>query len=268
MKKCSPAKIRNELYLFIIYFLTGCSILASFSQFISLSNKFGAFNIGELILIMFNDSYTGCFAFTFLYFFIVVLLLPVEQNIYYKIIRYGNRIEYFIEKQKIILINLIVYITVIVIFSILIGAVNSNLDIYISQSTQKFSELYLQGKFESDNLIIEILKIIFSKFLLLYFFASIHLFLSNFKIPLSISFCINTSIMVIMIAMFLGYFGDFGIRMSLFSLSGSIYPFGFGFFQRILILILIDITFFIINLKIFQIKDIILPKGNKQYQNE
>lgn len=266
MKKCDLSK--KDIYILCIYFLTGCSILASFAQWTGFTNNFGNFNVGELVLVMFNDSYTGCFVFTFLFFFIITLFMPREQNIYFKIVRYKNKRAYFMQKQRLILKNLTIYISIIITFSIIIGFVNAKFSLTISSSLQKFSEMYFEGNFESNNLIVEIIKATVGKFLLLYFFALVYLLLSNFKISVSISLCINTCIMVAMTASFLGGFGSFWNSISLFSLAGSIYSFGISFFNRILILLAIDILLFIINFKVFLAKDITLPKGNKQYQNE
>lgn len=83
MKKFKDLENKNEIYISFIYLLVACAILANFSQLIVLKYKFGNFNFGEMILIMFNDSYTGYFTFPFLLGFVLMIQSPVEQNIFF-----------------------------------------------------------------------------------------------------------------------------------------------------------------------------------------
>ncbi|HFR3939708.1 TPA: hypothetical protein ACHVI1_002187, partial [Streptococcus suis] len=66
----------------------------------------------------------------------------------------------------------------------------------------------------------------------------------------------------------LGFFGELIKPFSLFSIAGSVYGHGIGFIPRVVMLILIDTFLLVLNFKIFGNKDIMLPKGSKQYQNE
>lgn len=92
MKKFKELKNKEDFYIGFIYLLVAFAILANFSQLIVLKYKFGNFHFGELILIMFNDSYTGYFAFPFLLAFIMMLQSPVEQNIFFVLSR-GIQVE-------------------------------------------------------------------------------------------------------------------------------------------------------------------------------
>ena len=93
MKKYKDLKNKSEIYIIFIYLLVAGSILASFSQLISFKYKYGNFNFGEMILIMFNDSYTGYFTFPFLLGFVLMIQSPVEQNIFFTLTRYLSLIH-------------------------------------------------------------------------------------------------------------------------------------------------------------------------------
>lgn len=164
--------------------------------------------------------------------------------------------------------SVLCYVISICIFSIIVGIGNTNLDISMSTAIKQFSEIYLFGDFETNMLIFEILKIIVLQGLLLYFFSLVHSFLVQFRISQSVVFVIYTGILIIMAGMTLGFFGEIIKPFSLFSIAGSVYGYGMKFICRLGILVLIDILLLLLNFKVFENKDIMLPKGNKQYQNE
>ena len=66
----------------------------------------------------------------------------------------------------------------------------------------------------------------------------------------------------------LGFLGEHLRPFSLFSISGSVYGYGINFISRCGILVFVDAMLLLLNFKIFENKDITLPKGSKQYQNE
>ncbi|HEM4335276.1 hypothetical protein QE612_06920 [Streptococcus suis] len=268
MKKFRDIKNKNEIYIGFIYLLVACAVLANFSQLIVLKYKFGNFNFGEMIIVMFNDSYTGYFTFPFLLGFILMLQSPVEQNIYFTLTRFSSRYKFYKNKHLKVIRTVISYIFSICIFSLITGIGNADFGLRISMATQKFSEIYLLGNFESDFLILEILKIVILQSLLLYFFALLHAFLTQFRISQSIVFVIYTGILIFMAGITLGFFGELIKPFSLFSIAGSVYGHGIGFIPRVVMLILIDTFLLVLNFKIFGNKDIMLPKGSKQYQNE
>ena len=244
------------------------SILASFSQLISFKYKYGNFNFGEMILIMFNDSYTGYFTFPFLLGFILMLQSPVEQNIFFTLTRYTNRKEFYKVKHTKVIKSLLAYVGCICLFCLIVGIGSSNFGFNISQTTKEFANIYLLGNFETNNLILEIFKLVILEALLLYFFALVHGFLIQFRIPQALVFVIYTSLLIIAAGMSLGFFGDVIKDFSLFSLASSINGRGIKFIYRLGVLTGIDLILLILNFKIFENKDINLPKGSKQYQNE
>lgn len=268
MKRFKELKNKEELYISFILLLVAGAILANFSQMILLKYKFGNFNFGEMILIMLNDSYTGYFTFPFLLGFILTIQSPIEQNIFFIITRYSNRNEFYKIKHLKVLKSVMYYIISICTFSLLVGIGNSNFDISISRATQKFSEIYLFGNFETNVLIFEIIKILILQVLLLYFFSLTHALLTQFRISQSAVFVIYTGILIIMAGMTLGFFGETCKAISLFSISSSVYPYDINFIGRFGILLFIDMVLVLLNFKIFEKKDINLPKGSKQYQNE
>lgn len=268
MKKFKRLKNKEDFYIGFIYLLVACAILANFSQLIVLKYKFGNFNFGEMILIMFNDSYTGYFTFPFLLGFVLMIQSPVEQNIFFTLTRYSNRKEFYKNKHFKVIKSVVYYVLSICVFSIIVGIGNADLDMSISTTTKKFSEIYLFGNFETNVLILEIIKIIVLQSLLLYFFSLLHAFLTQFRISQSIVFVIYTSIMIIMAGTTLGFLGEQIKPFSLFSIAGSVYGCDINFFGRFGILAFIDAMLILLNFKIFENKDIMLPKGSKQYQNE
>lgn len=268
MKKYKDLKNKSEIYIIFLYLLVTGSILASFSQLISFKYRDGNFNFGEIILIMFNDSYTGYFTFPFLLGFILMLQSPVEQNIFFTLTRYTNRKEFYKVKHTKVIKSLLAYVACICLFCLLVGIGSSNFGFSISQAGKEFANLYLLGNFETNNLILEIFKLVILETLLLYFFALVHAFLIQFRIPQALVFVIYTSLLIIAAGMSLGFFGDVIKDFSLFSLASSINGRGIKFIYRLGVLTGIDLILLILNFKIFENKDINLPKGSKQYQNE
>lgn len=268
MKKYKDLKNKSEIYIIFLYLLVTGSILASFSQLISFKYRSGNFNFGEIILIMFNDSYTGYFTFPFLLGFILMLQSPVEQNIFFTLTRYTNRKEFYKVKHTKVIKSLLAYVACICLFCLLVGIGSSNFGFSISQAGKEFANLYLLGNFETNNLILEIFKLVILETLLLYFFALVHAFLIQFRIPQALVFVIYTSLLIIAAGMSLGFFGDVIKDFSLFSLASSINGRGIKFIYRLGVLTGIDLILLILNFKIFENKDINLPKGSKQYQNE
>lgn len=268
MKKYKGLRNKKDIYISFIYLLLACAILASFSQLTSLAYRYGNFNFGELIIIMFNDSYTGYFTFPFLLGFILIIESPVEQNIMFTLTRYPSRKLYYKEKHLKIMRSVLSYIAIICLFCIIIGIYNSNFSNNISMATRSFANIYLFEDIETDNLIFEIVKIIILQSLLFYFFSLVHTLLTQFKISQSMVFIIYTGIQIIMAGISLGFMGERIKPFSLFSISSSVYGYGLMFIHRLLILITIDFLLLIINFKIFEHKDIVLAKGSKQYQNE
>lgn len=268
MKKYKDLKNKSEIYIIFLYLLVTGSILASFSQLISFKYRYGNFNFGEIILIMFNDSYTGYFTFPFLLGFILMLQSPVEQNIFFTLTRYTNRKEFYKVKHTKVIKSLLAYVACICLFCLLVGIGSSNFGLNISQATKEFAKIYLLGNFETNNIILEIFKLVILEALLLYFFALVHAFLIQFRIPQALVFVIYTSLLIIAAGMSLGFFGDVIKDFSLFSLASSINGRGIKFIYRLGVLTGIDLILLILNFKIFENKDINLPKGSKQYQNE
>ncbi|MBZ2385746.1 hypothetical protein K8P03_00195 [Anaerococcus murdochii] len=268
MKKYKDLKNKSEIYIIFLYLLVTGSILASFSQLISFKYRSGNFNFGEIILIMFNDSYTGYFTFPFLLGFILMLQSPVEQNIFFTLTRYTNRKEFYKVKHTKVIKSLLAYVACICLFCLIVGIGSSKFGFNISQTTKEFANIYLLGNFETNNLILEIFKLVSLEALLLYFFALVHGFLIQFRIPQALVFVIYTSLLIIAAGMSLGFFGDEIKDFSLFSLASSINGRGIKFIYRLGVLTGIDLILLILNFKIFENKDINLPKGSKEYQNE
>lgn len=268
MKKYKFLKNKSNIYIIFIYLLVAGSILASFSQLIDFKYKYGNFNFGEMILLMFNDSYTGYFTFPFLLGFILMIQSPVEQNIFFTITRYTNRKEFYKNKHKKVIKSILAYVACICLFCLIVGIGSSNLGFNISQATKEFAQIYLLGDFETNNLILEIFKLVILQALLLYFFSLVHALLIQFRISQALVFVIYTGILIIAAGMSLGFFGDVIKDFSLYSLASSINGPGIKFIYRLLVLACIDLLLLILNFKIFENKDINLPKGSKQYQNE
>ena len=265
MKKYKDLK---TFYIIFIYLLVAGSIFASFSQLISFKYKYGNFNFGEMILIMFNDSYTGYFTFPFLLGFVLMIQSPVEQNIFFTLTRYTNRKEFYKNKHTKVIKSLLAYVGCICLFCLIVGIGSSNFGLSISQATKEFAKIYLLGNFETNNIILEISKLVILEALLQYFFALVHGFLIQFMIPQALVFVVYTGILIIAAGMSLGFFGDVIKDFSLFSLASSINGRGIKFIYRLGVLTGIDLILLILNFKIFENKDISLPKGSKQYQNE
>ena len=265
MKKYKDLK---TFYIIFIYLLVAGSILASFSQLISFKYRYGNFNFGEIILIMFNDSYTGYFTFPFLLGFILMLQSPVEQNIFFTLTRYTNRKEFYKVKHTKVIKSLLAYVACICLFCLIVGIGSSNFGFNISQATKEFAKIYLLGNFETNNIILEIFKLVILLALLLYFFSLVHALLIQFRISQSLVFVIYTGILIIAAGMSFGFFGDVIKDFSLFSLASSINGRGIKFIYRLGVLTGIDLILLILNFKIFENKDINLPKGSKEYQNE
>lgn len=268
MKKYNTTSQKRDIYLGIICLLAGCSILASLSQLIPLKHLYGDFNHGELLLIMLNDSYTGYFTFPFLLSFFLMVLTPKEQNIFFLLTRYRSRREYIRARHSSVIKNVLFYFGSICLFSIIAGIGSSKFGIGISDATKEYAKIYLLGEFTSNNLIWEIVKIITLQGLLLYFFTMVHLVLNQLNISQVIVFIIYAIVLFLNAGAALGFFGNMLEPFSVFSLAGSIYKYGLGFWLRVLILSAVDMLLLILYFGIFEKKDIVMPKGSKEYQNE
>lgn len=268
MKKYKNLKNKSEIYIIFIYLLVAGSILVNFTQLITFKYKYGNFNFGELILLMFNDSYTGYFTFPFLLGFILMIQSPVEKNIFFTLTRYTNRKEFYKDKHTKVIKSLLAYVDWICLFCLIVGLESSNFGLNISQPTKEFAKIYLLGNFETNNLILELFKLIILQALLLYFFSLVHALLIQFRLSQALVFVLYTSILIIAAGMNLGFFGEMVKDFSLYSLASSINGRGIKFIYRLLVLAGIDLLLLILNFKLFENKDITLPKGSKQYQNE
>lgn len=189
---------------------------------------------------------------------------PVEQNIFFTLTRYTNRKEFYKNKHTKVIKSLLDYVACICLFCLIVGIGSSNFGFNISQATKEFANLYLLGNFETNNLILEIFKLVILEALLLYFFALVHALLIQFRISQSLVFVINTGILIIAAGMSLRFFGDVVKDFSLFSLASSINGRWIKFIYRLGVLTGIDLILLILNFKIFENKDISLPKGSKE----
>lgn len=268
MKKFNTTSKKQDLYLGIICLLAGFAILANFFQLLPLKHQYGSFNFGETILIMLNDSYTGFFTFPFLLSFFLMVLAPKEQNIFFLLTRFKSRREYLKVKHTGILKNVLFYYACICLFSIIVGISSSRFGTGISDATKEYAKIYLLGEFASNSLIWEVIKIIILQGLLLYFFTMVHLVLNQLNLSQVLVFIIYTTILILNAGLGLGYFGNKLEPFSVYVLAGSICNYGLGFGLRLAILATIDLILLVLYYGIFEKKDIVLPKGNKQYQNE
>lgn len=90
---------RQAKWICVIFALTLFAILANMSQTVSLT--LDHFHYGEMILVMFNDSYTGYYVFPFLLGFLIPSLFRLDQNISFQLMRYGTRQRYYYNAIKI-----------------------------------------------------------------------------------------------------------------------------------------------------------------------
>lgn len=268
MKEYNKISKKQDIYIGIICLLAGLAILASLSQLIPLKHLYGRFNHGEMILIMLNDSYTGYFAFPFLLSFLLMVLTPKEQNIFFTLTRYNSRREYIKKKHKTILKNLLFFGGCICLFSVIVGIGTSQFGTGISEATREYAKVYLLGEFATNSLIWEIVKIIILYGLLLYFFTMIHLVLNQLNLSQGFVFIVYVTVLIINAGIALGFLGKSLKPFSIFVLSGSVYIDGLNFGLQALILSVIDLLLLILYCGVFEKKDIVMPKGNKQYQNE
>lgn len=268
MKRFRKMKNKEDFYIAFIYLLVACAILANYSQLMALKYRAGNFHFGEMILILCNDSYTGYFTFPFLLGFVLMIQSPVEPNIFFAISRYPSRQAFYRKKHCKVVKNVLTYVFSICIFSMIVGFGDSTFDRGVSTAAKKYFELYFFGQLESNVLLLEIIKTILLQVLLLYFFSLLHALLTQFRIPQALVFVVYTGVQLSMAGMTLGLLGE-GLRpFSLFSLAGSVYEAGGNFIGRLGILASIDAILLFLNFKIFEGKDLVLPKGSKQYQNE
>ena len=147
-------------------------------------------------------------------------------------------------------------------FSTIVEIGDSNFGIGISTATKNFSETHLFGNFGNEYSNYEIGKIIILQGLLLYFFSLLHALLTQFRISQSLVFVTYTGTLIIMAEFNIGLLGEHLRPFSLFSISGSVYGYdGINFIGRCGILVFVDAMLLLLNFKIFENKDVTLPKG-------
>lgn len=268
MKKRDRALNKQDIYLGAICLLAGGAILANLSQLIPLKHLYGSFHHGEMILIMLNDSYTGYFTFPFLLSFFLMVLTPKEQNIYFLLTRFRSRRDYTKAKLTGILKNVLFYYLCICLFSFIAGIGNSRFGTDVSEAAKEYARIYLLGEFASSTLIWEVAKILVLQGLLLCFFTMVFLVISQLNLSQVLVFIIYTAVLILNAGSGLGFFGESIEPFSIFVLTSSIYKYGLNFGVRAFILVGIDLLLLISYYLIFEKKDIVLPKGSKQYQNE
>ncbi len=268
MKLSNKFVNKRELYILVIYFFVASVILINFNQSFVFEKMYGGFNFGEMIFIMFNDSYTGYYTFIFMLSFIMLILVPKESNIVLKITRYENRKQYYLKRHNFIVWQVLKYFIVICACCFLIGIINFNFSLNMSTSLKKYAEVNFGGVFQTDNLWVELLKTLILQMMVFYFFVSIHLLLNNFRLSQALIFTIYAFIHFNMAGIALGYFGESLKVFSVFTIGGSIYNFNQSFLGKFAILFCIDALLAIISFVMFLKIDISLPKGSKQYQNE
>lgn len=260
-------KARKQIkWLCVVFVLTLAAILANMSQTISITQD--SFHFGEMILVMFNDSYTGYYVFPFLLGFILPGLFSLDQNISFQLIRYGTRQKYYYNSVRNLVFVVLLYISTIVIFSFLSGFGNSEWSFMISDAFHAYSKLYLYGQPDTSYLLFEVIKTILLHFELFLFYALLqYCLLQLFRIKV-ISFLVYNGLVFVIAAMAVGFFGTTGERLSINSLAGMVYPENIGYIFRLTILMVIDFALVFVGRSIVVRRDISLSKGNKQYQEE
>lgn len=130
--------------------------------------------------------------------------------------------------------NLLDYLACICLFCLIVGIGFSNFGLNISQASKEFANLYFLENFETNNLILEIFKLVILEALLLYFFSLVHGFLIQFRISQALVFVIYTSILIIAAGMSLGFFfwGEWLGIFPYYSLASSINNRGIKFIYR------------------------------------
>lgn len=265
--KSFDAKLQNQgKWIWLIFFLVIASILANMSQAITVSRT--KFHFGEMILIMLNDSYTGFYAFPFLFGFLISGLFQQDTNIYYQIIRYRNKKQLFNETMWNLLRITFMFLGAIILFSFLAGCGNSGWGVALSDAFNTYTEAYLGGIPKAKCVGINVVETVFMHVLLFLFYALFqYILIQTFSVK-TISFLIYNVSIFLFGAMSLGYFGTSGEKISVNSIAGLVYKGRANLCERMLLLLVLDLIMYFMNRYIFVNKDISLPKGNKQYQEE
>lgn len=84
----------------------------------------------------------------------------------------------------------------------------------------------------------------------------------------AVSFLLYNGLVFVIAAMAVGFFGHLGEVFSINMIAGIVYPGKTGFVGRMAILAVLDFSLLFIGRYVFVHRDISLPKGNKQYQEE
>lgn len=268
MKRYNETTKKQQIYLGMVYLFAGCSMLANLSQLLPLKHLYGEFHHGEMILIMLNDSYTGIFAFPFLLSFLLMVLTPREPNLFFLLTRFKSRRAYIRAKLSSVFKHVLFYYVCICLFSSIVGIGSSQFGTGISDATRAYADQYLLGTFATNSLIWEMVKIALLQGALLFFFTMVYLVLNQANLSQVFAFIVYTMILTLNAGVALGFFGAALEPFSIYALAGSVYNGGLGFGLRWLILAGIDVALLVLYCGIFEKKDVVMPKGNKQYQNE
>lgn len=255
--------LKNYRQLFIILAFVSLAIVVNTYQVSGLTS--GDYNVGELLLIMFNDSYTSYYVFPFLYFFLAVTLFEEDPNLYYVLVRFPHKKKYVKEKFKSVLVAATIYILLICLLSILSGLLYCNWGTNYSEAFKFYMDNYLVGISESNVIFVEIVKLAMLQYILYVFFGGIIHILLQLRISKAFAFCIFFVLILVASGMSLGFWGIEGELASLYLLAGSVYPGDLNFIMRVMCLLLLSSLIWGTYLFLFLNMDLKLAKGNKQY---
>lgn len=257
----------KTLYIYIMYLISALVILFSLSYKIPYVSKYDSFNYLEHIIINLTDSYMAYYSFPFLLGFFLIMKNVRKQNIYYVMTRYENRSKYYLNLYVENLKEIIKYLVVIVILSLLSGFGNSKL--FFEYSNSFYSYVVESGDVKlSINILFTVCFIIILYFLLLFTLLNLIFLLNHTKLSVGWISFIFVMFIILNAITSLGAFGESLSKISIFSVLLKLSTNYLGNFFKLLLGITLNSVLIYINFYIFNRREIIMPKGNKVYQNE
>lgn len=257
----------KTIYIYAMYFISALVILFSLSYKLPYVTKNESFNYLEHILINLTDSYMAYYSFPFLLGFFLIMKNVRKQNIYYVLTRYESRNKYYFNLYIENLKGIIKYLLIIVILSLLSGFGNSKLFFEYSDSYYRYViesgdvKLYI-------NILFAVFFIIILYFLLLAIFLNLIFLLNHTKLSVGWMSFIFVIFIILNSITGLGAFGETLSQISIFSVLLKLSNSYLVNIFKVLIGITINAILICINFYIFNRREIIMPKGNKVYQNE
>lgn len=258
---------KNKKIRYLAYILTVIIIVVSSIQVLSFTPAGLNFNLGEYIIVNFADSYTSYYSFPFLFGLYLILNNIEEPNFIHYINRYSKRSNFIRDKLYANMVELIKYISLITVFSMFYSIFNLGFSLKPSKALEDYFSRFDKSIFFDNNLIYIFSSIVFYV-LIFTIFINLILLLSQTRMNIGLQIGVYTFFIILLSIMSLGAFGEVIRKYSIFYILSPMRDSGLEYVFSILYGLVLNLLLYKFNIFIFNRRELVMPKGNKIYQNE